>query len=186
MPYRRPLIRYASLLHAGGVIAYPTEGVYGLGCLASNTEAVQRILEMKGRRAAKGLILIASHPSQLEGWVAIGEPEELAARSTGRVRTWIVPAGPLASPLVTGGRPTVAVRLTTHPVAAGLCDAVGEPLISTSANRSGRAPIGSATVLRSVFGPLVDAVVPGRLGGLRGPSEIVDFETGRIIRPAAD
>ena len=186
MGYRAPLTRYAIILHEGGVIAYPTEGVYGLGCLARRPDAVQRIVELKGRDAGKGLIMIASDPYQLEGWVDLSDPHELLRHEDGRVRTWIVGAGPLASPLVTGGRDTVAVRITRHPVAAGLCSAAGEPLISTSANRSGRPAIVRATVLRSVFGPLVDAVVPGPLGGQRGPSEIVDFRSGRVLRPAAD
>ncbi|MEJ2602912.1 MAG: L-threonylcarbamoyladenylate synthase [Gammaproteobacteria bacterium] len=186
MAYHAPLTRYARILHDGGVIAYPTEGVYGLGCLASRPDAVQRIVELKGRDAGKGLIMIASDPYQLEGWVAMADPEELLRRDGDRARTWIVAAGPLATPEVTGGRPTVAVRVTRHPVAAGLCAAAGEPLISTSANRSGRPAIVRATVLRSVFGPLVDAIVPGALGSAKGPSEIVDFETGRVLRPAAD
>ena len=170
-------------LHAGGIIAYPTEGVFGIGCLPSRPDAVERVLELKARDRAKGLILIASHESQVEGWADIDSGLALAGTDA-RPVTWIVPAGRLSYPALTGGRTTIAIRITTHPVAGRLARLAGEPLVSTSANLSGRAPVRNRFVLRRHFGEKLDAIVPGSIGPAHGPSEIRDLATGRVLRPS--
>jgi len=174
----------AAVLHAGGVIAYPTEGVYGLGCLPTDAAAVRFLLALKKRPVAAGLILIAASLEQLDGWIAPTrqESQRLAARQTGPV-TWLVSAGPLTPDWITGGRPTVAVRVTRHPVAAGLCRASGMPLVSTSANRGGKPPARSALAARLRFGARLDLVVGGATGGSPGPTEIRQAASGRVVRP---
>ena len=180
-----PRLRHAAaVLHAGGVIAYPTEGVYGLGCRPDEGRAVQFLLELKRRPVSAGLILIAANLEQLAGWIAPTpqEARQLSAGS-GRPVTWLVTAGPLTPEWITGGRPTVAVRVTRHPVAAGLCLASGLPLVSTSANRRGKPPARSALAARLRFGRRLDLIVGGATGGMPGPTEIRRAGSGQVIRP---
>ena len=180
-----PRLRHAAaVLHAGGVIAYPTEGVYGLGCRPNDGNAVQFLLKLKQRPVSAGLILIAANLEQLDGWIAPTPQEARRLRSAGDDRpvTWLVSAGPLTPDWITGGRPTVAVRVTRHPVAAGLCLASGLPLVSTSANRRGKPPVRSAMAVRLRFGTRLDLVVGGATGRNPGPTEIQDADSGRVVR----
>ena len=172
--------RAAAVLLSGGVIAYPTEGVYGLGCLPDEDEAVARILGIKRRAPDKGLILIASTPEQLNGWIV---DARLPDPDPSKPITWIVKAAPRVSSLITGDNPGLAVRLTTNPIAAALCRAVDSPLVSTSANFSGRPTARNHYVLQRQFGALVDYVCPGNCGPASGPSEIRDLRTGNVLRP---
>lgn len=178
------LRRYAGLLSAGGVIAYPTEAVYGLGCDPRRHDAVVRLLELKGRPAHKGLILIAAEASHLIGYAAPVAEEvagRIAASWPGPV-TWVLPAAPGLPAWLTGDCGTIALRVTSHPVAAALCRAFGGPLVSTSANRTGAVPARTALRTRLLFGPRLDAVVPGQVGGLDRPTRIIDARTGRVLR----
>ncbi len=168
-------------------MAYPTEGVYGLGCDPENAAAVLRVLEIKDRPMEKGLILIACDRAQLSGFVLPDSEMEhrLASTWPGPV-TWLLPAGPRARPWLTGGRYSLAVRVSAHPVAAGLCRAFGAPIVSTSANLSGRPPARSALSLRkSLKSRGVDYVVPGDVGSQSGPTEIRDGASGAVVRPGA-
>lgn len=179
-----PLLRRAArLIRSGGVLAYPTEAVFGLGCDPDCDAAVERILAIKGRPARSGFILIAAGAAQLEGWIAPTPIERgrLATSSTAPV-TWVVTAGPRASSLITGGRATIAVRVTRHPVAAALCREAGMPLVSTSANVHGRPPARSALAVRRQLGSFLDGVVPGATGGQVRPTEIRDARTGAVLR----
>lgn len=179
-----PRLRHAAgVLHAGGVIAYPTEGVYGLGCRPDDGRAVHHLLELKQRPVSAGLILIAASLEQLTDWIepTPRERRRLAAPDRNPV-TWLVTAGPLTPEWITGGRPTVAIRVTRHPVAAGLCVASGLPLVSTSANRRGKPPARSALGARLRFGRHLDLVVGGTTGGAAGPTEIREAASGRVIR----
>lgn len=178
-----PIQKAARVLRQGGVIAYPTEGVYGLGCLPEEEEAVGRILEMKQRDAAQGLILIAARKDQLAPWARLPAGAELPS-TLERPVTWLVPAQPSVPSSVRGRHPTVAVRITAHPVAAALCEAAGSALVSTSANVSGRPPARTAWVLRRQFAQRVDYVVPGACGPAPGASEIRDLESGAVLRAA--
>lgn len=173
--------RAADVLLKGGVIAYPTEGVYGLGCLPDDVDAIARILDIKQREVAKGLILIAANASQFDGWIApdVTLPEPDPAHPV----TWIAPPGPLAGMAVRGEHETLAVRITVNPVASAICDAVGAPIVSTSANISGRPTARNRFVLRRQFAGQVDYIVPGDCGPVSGPSEIRDLVTGRVLRP---
>ena len=181
----RAVLCAADLLLRGGVIAYPTEGVYGLGCLPDDLAAVQRVLDIKRRDASKGLILIAATASQLVGWVELPEGAALPDPDPAHPVTWIVPPGPLVSPLLCGDHETIAVRLTTNPIARSLCFAVDSPLVSTSANLSGKPTARNRFVLRRQFAGIVAFIVPGNCGPSTGPSEIRDFRSGRVLRPRA-
>ncbi len=173
------LQRAADVLLGGGTIAYPTEGVFGLGCMPDNPRAVMAVLDIKRRDPAKGLILIAADAAQFDGWImhaTIPEPVP------GRPVTWIVEPDPRVSRLVTGDNPGLAIRVTANPVAAALCRRVDSPIVSTSANLSGRPTARNRYVLQRQFRALVDYVVPGSCGPASGPSEIRDLASGQVLR----
>jgi L-threonylcarbamoyladenylate synthase len=173
----------ARTLTSGGVIAYPSEAVYGLGCDPWNPDAVARILTLKQRPLKAGLILIASNPGQLTGWIMPGPEEEQRLYTEQRqVVTWVISADPGAPDWITGGRDSVAVRLTRHGLSAALCEAAGMALVSTSANRRGHPPAKTALGVRRMFGAQIDLVLAGSTGGKRKPSEIRDARTGAVLR----
>jgi L-threonylcarbamoyladenylate synthase len=178
------LRRATQVLHSGGVIAYPTEGVFGLGCLPDEFQAVSRVLAIKNRDPAMGLVLVASDSGQLDGWIELpaGAPE-LTSSST-RPVTWIVPATQEVPYWIRGDHQGIAIRITTHPVALALCEAAGSALVSTSANIHGRPAARNRFVLRRRFGALVDYIVPGECGPASGPSEIRELAGGRVLRSA--
>ena len=171
-------------LASGGVIAYPTEGVWGLGCEPLNQHACDRILRMKGRGVAKGFILIASDFAQVTPFLAhISRPKlKPAFRTWPGPTTWLLPAAGWVPEHLTGGRSTLAVRITAHPLARALCAQYGGPIVSTSANRSGRPPLRSALQVQRQFGDKVDYVLPGALGGRTRPTPIRDLASGAVLR----
>ena len=177
--------RAADVLLRGGLIAYPTEGVFGLGCMPDDLDAVDRLVNIKRRDAGKGLILIASTVEQFDGWIDVPKTESLPEPDPAHPVTWIVPPGPKVGPLLRGDHAGIAVRLTTNPVAHAICEAVNSPITSTSANRSGKPVARNQFVLRRQFGALVDYIVPGACGPASGPSEIRDFASGKVLRPGS-
>jgi L-threonylcarbamoyladenylate synthase len=184
MAYSQPLRRAARILRSGGVVAYPTEGVFGLGCLPDDFAAISRVLAIKQRDPALGLVLIASDIEQLDGWIELpGKTSEL--KSTGdKPVTWIVPATDEVPYWIRGEHAGLAVRITAHPIASALCDAADSALVSTSANMHGRPVARNVFVLRRRFGALVDYIVPGECGPASGPSEIRDLSSGMVLRSA--
>ena len=178
------LRRARDLLAGGGLVAHPTEGVYGLACDPDNRAALLRMLALKGRDADKGFILLAASLADLEPYCAT-LPDDLRRRLEaawpGPV-TYIVPAASHIDPLITGGRPGVAVRITAHPLSRALCRTCGHALISTSANRSGRRAAHSALRVRRQLGADIDLILSGPLGGRRRPTAIVDALTGQTLR----
>lgn len=166
-------------LAGGGVIAYATEACYGLGCDPMNARAVARILRLKGRPKSKGLILIGSHPAQFAPYLA--EPPADWPHYWPGATTLLLPAARHCPKWLTGRHKKLAVRVTAHPDAAGLCHALGMALVSTSANRSGQVMLRSAAACRQAFGTRVK-VLPGRIGQRRRPSTIVDPASGGVLR----
>ena len=176
-----PIQRAGRILRAGGIVAYPTEGVFGLGCIPDYADAVIRILSIKKRSPALGLVLIASCVEQLDGWAKLPRAASLESSLEHPV-TWIVPADVNVPYWIKGEHDGLAVRISQHPVASALCDAADSLLVSTSANIAGRPPARTAYVLRRSFRSLVDCIVPGRCGPARGASEIRDLKSGKVIR----
>jgi L-threonylcarbamoyladenylate synthase len=171
-------------LRRGGIIAYPTESCYGLGCDPRNSRALKRLIRLKGRDAVKGLLLISDRLNRLQAFM-----RPLNAINLAQVRrtwpgpvTWIVPASAACPAMLTGGRATIAVRVTAHPDAARLCRTLGTALVSTSANKSGKKPAQTAAECRRIFGARV-RVIDGRIGTRKRPSTLIDLATGTILRP---
>lgn len=178
-------VRHAArVLRAGGLIAYPTEGVFGLGCLPLARDAVERLLTIKSRDWRKGLLLVAADVAQVAEFAQLPlEPmrSRVLASWPGPV-TWLLDARPGVPHWITGGRPTVAMRVSAHPLVRALCETADSPLVSTSANRSGRPPLRRLLQLRREFGTELDAILPGPLGTLGGPTTILDAHSGQIVR----
>ncbi len=170
-------------LKAGGLIAYPTEAVYGLGCDPFNERAVMSLLALKERPVSKGLILIASHWTQLSSLVGELDDERLAyiTSTWPGPNTWLFPAKHVP-PWVRGEHDTIALRVPAHPLARQLCRQYGGPLISTSANKSGQAAAKSAVQVVDYFGAQLDAIVDAPIGNYAEPSIIRCAKTGTRLR----
>lgn len=170
-------------LKQGGVIAYPTESCYGLGCDPRNRRAVMKLLRLKGRPQSKGLILIGSDFTQLRAYAAPLSAAQLGtmAPSWPGPVTWLLPVAKRTPPWLRGRHKGIAVRVTAHGPAAWLCHGLNSPLVSTSANRAGLRPARSYRECYQAFGPDV-LVVPGLIGRRRRPSAIIDLLTGAQVR----
>ena len=177
----------ANALKHGGVLAYPTEAVWGLGCDPDNEAAVMRLLAIKERPVEKGLILIAANLDQLRPYL------DLFALSSERLaevlatwpgpHTWIMPAGPRAPRWITGAHSGIAVRVTAHPVVVTLCTVFGSALVSTSANRGGEPPPADLAELeRSGLLQRLDGRLDGETSFLDRPTQIRDALSGALLR----
>lgn len=167
------------------VIAYPTEAVFALGCDPDSERAVMALLDLKQRPWDKGLILIAADYSQLTPYIddsVLSEQQRTAmfASWPGPV-TWVVPAKPQTPRCLSGRFSSLAVRVSDHPLVQQLCRQFGKPLVSTSANLSGKEPCRTVAEVIQQFGDAFP-VVSGNVGGRMNPSEIRDALTGEQIR----
>ncbi|MDC5808454.1 L-threonylcarbamoyladenylate synthase [Vibrio europaeus] len=170
----------------GEVIAYPTEGVFGVGCDPDNSEAVRKLLELKQRPADKGLILIAASYQQLVPYI---DESQLTQEQLVRVKqswpgpiTWIMPSSQRVSQWVSGQHQSIAVRVTDHPLVQKMCNAFGKPLTSTSANLSGQPPCMTSEEVYLQFGYDQIVVLEGQTGGREKPSEIRDAKSLQVLR----
>ncbi|WP_300272132.1 L-threonylcarbamoyladenylate synthase [Halomonas sp.] len=184
MSQARQIEHAVAALRRGGVIAYPTEAVWGLGCDPDDDAALTRLLRLKRRDPAKGVILVAGRIEQFDAWLEGLPPERHAplAASWPGPNTWLVPDNGRSRALVRGDHDRVALRVSAHPLVAALCDAFGGPIVSTSANIASEPPAMSAEQVRAIFGDGLDAIVEGELGGLERPSTIRDLVSGRVLR----
>lgn len=184
-PYTNDAQEAAQWLQAGCVIAYPTATVYGIGCLPDDVQALNKVLLAKEREAHKGLILIGANQAQLEPYTA-----SLTAAQWQRITqehqhpvTWVVPAAPALSDLISGGRDTVAIRITHWPVTQKLCLAADQALVSTSANLSGEHPVTDYQNLAPQLVQSLDGVLTGDCAKTGKPSTIRDLLSGAVLRP---
>lgn len=180
-PRRQELRQLVAHLRRGGVIAYPTEGVWGLGCDPRQRQALHRILQLKKRPQHKGVLLIAGRFCETSRyWSDAGVPAaRLAEYWPGT--TLVLPARPQVPVWIRGRHHSVAVRVSQHPGVCALTRAFGGAIVSTSANRAGQQPARDLRTIRRYFGTRIP-VLHARLGGQRRPSRIVDARTGQILR----
>ena len=176
----------ADTFNAGGIIAYPTEAVFGLGCDPDNEKAIKTLLALKNRSKDKGLILLAGNYSQVLPYINDNEiPEDkrsiFMARWPGPI-TQILPANINLSPLISGAFNTVAVRITNHPDIVELCRQTSKPIISTSANLSGEPTVDSWQEVLRQFPHQLDYILKGQTLGLTKPSTIINALSGDVIR----
>ena len=175
--------RLAAHLKRGGLIAYPTESCYGLGCDPENRSAVLRLLRLKQRTQRKGLILIASSFRQVERYLqplTVSEQHRLVSAGAEAI-TYLMPARHSTPFWLRGSHDTLAIRFTAHPLAHRLCHVIDSALVSTSANHSGCKPARTYGDCLRLFGNKV-WVLPGRVGKRKTPSRILAWADGKIIR----
>lgn len=175
-----------ALLRRGGILAYPTEAVWGLGCDPGDEAAVQRLLRIKQRPVGKGVILVASQLDPLRGWLDLAAlpPQRLAAvlETWPGPYTWVMPASASAPAWIRGDHAGIAIRISAHPTVAALCEAFGGPLVSTSANLSGEPPAYERDALDPRLLDQIDGVVGGCTGGLAQPTRIRIAASGQVLR----
>lgn len=181
-----PLDDIIAVYQQGGVIAYPTEAVFGLGCDPDNNTAIEKLLQLKQRNKNKGLILIAGNYSQLLPYVddkAIPQHKRfnVLSRWPGAI-TQVLPAKTGLSELLTGEFDTIAVRVTEHPFVKAFCQAINKPIISTSANLAGLAAATTWQQVAEQFDHQLDYIVKQPTLGLTKPSQIIDGLSGDILR----
>ncbi|MGJ4802715.1 Sua5/YciO/YrdC/YwlC family protein [Luteimonas sp. SDU82] len=175
-----------AIVRRGGVIAYPTEGVWGLGCDPFDEAAVMRLLALKQREVEKGLILVAAEPAQLDGlvdWSRLALPtrRDVLASWPGP-HTWVMPVAARVPRWITGAHDGVAVRVSAHPVVVALCNAYDGALVSTSANVATHPAPRTRQELDAAIAAGVDAIVAGETSGLAQATAIQDARDRRKIR----
>lgn len=178
--------RAAEILRAGGLVAFPTETVYGLGADASSEKAMARLYAVKGRPADHPVIVHFASATDAFTWgQATDEAKKLAERFWPGPLTLILKRSKLAKDFVTGGQPSVGVRVPSHPVARELLKEFGKPIAAPSANRFGRVSPTTAAHVRQDLGGDVDLVLEGGPSEVGIESTIVDLSSGGavILRP---
>lgn len=171
---------------SGGIIAYPTEAVFGLGCDPDNDDAIRRLLKIKQRPEEKGLILLAGDFDQLLPYIDISQFSK-AELATIRARwpdgiTQVMPKNKTISPLLSGKFDTIAVRLTSQADVVALCAEVNRPIVSTSANLTGLEPAKTWQQLDPQLTAQIDFVLEEETLGFDKPSTIIDAITGETFR----
>jgi L-threonylcarbamoyladenylate synthase len=173
----------ARILQEGGIIAYPTEGVFGFGCDPFNETAVMRLLKIKNRKINKGLILIAADWKQVKSLVKINlQQNKIFKQHYNEPITWVFPASKKVPSWLSGKFKSIAIRVTLHPVAKRICQEFGGPIVSTSANFEGEKPAKNVKQVLGDFKDKIDFVVAAKVGKLNKPTEIRDIKTNKIIR----
>lgn len=180
------LQKASQVLRSGGVIAYATEAVFGLGCDPDNPEAVHKLLQIKQRPVEKGLILIAASWEQLLPYLDISqlsnEQIQRVFNSWPGPYTWVFPAKSTTPKWLTGQFSSLAVRVSAHAQVQALCQQFGKPLVSTSANLTTLPPCRTAEEVRLQLAERIDYILPGNVGAQTNPSEIRDVITNQLFR----
>lgn len=169
---------------SGGVFAYPTEAVYGIGANPCDEAATLAVIRLKQRDIRKGLIITAANWAQCQGFIGNISPAaqaEMDAINTERPTTFILPAGEkLAAAVTDSATGRIALRISKHPVICALCHIVTQPIISTSGNLAGQAPALSQRQIQRYFPEL--PCIAGELGDANAPSRIMDWQTQQYLR----
>lgn len=185
MLYRRDRQIISDVFFIGGVFAYPTEAVWGLGCDLNNEAAVQRLLAIKSRPQAKGMILVTGDLEAVAPLLASVSSEQ-KARALGYWpghRTLLIPDQKFLFPeYIRGVHDTIAVRVSNHPFIRWFSHSVSPFLVSTSANIAGAAPCRFEWQVRRRLGKSLDYIVPGCTSAAGRPSEIIDLVTNQSVR----
>lgn len=169
-------------LRTGGIIAYPTEAVFGLGCDPLNQSAVDKILTIKKRPIHKGLLLISHDWSTLTPWIARDFWPNLASLTANKPTTWLVPKQGSVPTWISGEFSSIGVRIIQHPLIETLCKRYRKPIISTSANVSNQPECKTLLETRLRFKENIDHYVAGKVGEYSRPSQIIDAVSGRVLR----
>ena len=180
---RWQLERIERVIRRGGIIAYPTESVFGLGCDPDQLQALEKIVRIKKRSPEKGLIILVSDIKQALPYIQPLTQTQITQinHAQSRATTWLIPRQPDVSILLCGSHDRLAVRLTQHPIARAICEFTNQALVSTSCNLSNKPEMKTALEVRNKLGTLLDLVITGSCGGQK-PSQIIDLVSGRVLR----
>ncbi len=175
----------AEIVMQGGVICYPTEGVWGLGCNPMSPRAFAKLLSLKQRSVEKGVILLAAEERHIAPYAHIPDSvrDDLLSLWPGFV-TCLLPKSDTCPEYLTGKHESVAVRITAYQPLRMLCLAAGSAVVSTSANRNGESPVADIAAARAVFGSGIDYYLDADLGGAANASRIIDCtqQPPKVIR----
>jgi L-threonylcarbamoyladenylate synthase len=172
----------ASAIRNQGVICYPTESVFGLGCDPLSYTAVDKILQLKQRPVEKGLILIAGCIEQLTPYVLLSDAQRTQILEQASATTWLVSKSAATPPWISGQHSKVAIRLSKHPLVQALCNQLDHAIVSTSANPSTQAAARTLLRVKQYFPGELDYYLNGALGDVGNATPIIDIESGAIIR----
>lgn len=174
-----------SALRRGGVVAYPTEAVFGLGCDPGDRDAFERLFALKQRPPTQGVLLIGADFDQVAPYIDLAAtPADALAGAQATwpgPATWVFPRAAGVPSWIAGAHTGIALRVTAHAPAAALCRAFGKALVSTSANRHGEPPARTAEEVRRAFGDGVE-ILNGSVGALERPTPIRDAISGKTLR----
>ena len=170
-------------LNKGELIGYPTEAVYGLGCDPWNKESVNKISKLKGRSPDKPFLMVISSKDQLEDLVDVSSLTDKVWMSWPGHTTWLIKAkDSVPSWMKDKQTGKVGIRMSEHPVVVDLCNLFKKPLISTSANISGKSEIKDPSLFKKTFMTEIKYLVDGHIGNYQKTSIIIDMESGQKIR----
>lgn len=178
----------ARCIRDGGVVAYPAEACFGLGCHPDAEQALERIRRLKDRSESQGFILVADRLQRLLPWLdwaaLTGEQQQRVLESWPGPVTWLIPASGRSRSSLRGRFSSLAVRVTGFSTLSDLCAAAELPVVSTSANRGGQPPLLDAAQVAAEFEDELDCILDLPIEGLENPSRIVDAVTCQTIRTA--
>ncbi len=187
MPEPAQLIQQAiEVLKGGGIVAYPAEACFGLGCLINNQAGIKRIRMLKDRPAEQGLIVVADQIERVQNlldWTALSKDTRKQIQSSWPgATTWLIPALKTCPSSLTGQHDTLALRIPAFKPITTLCAGVQSALVSTSANLTGELPLKSGAEVQAVFDHQIDYVLDLPIQGIPNPSKIIDARTMQTIR----
>ena len=176
-------IRHAAhVIRNGGIIAYPTDTIYGLGCNPYNAQAVHEVNQLKQRPQNKQFILLAGDIEQIKPLIVLDEEQQVRITQTSEPTSWIADASPQAPAWLTDQRNTLSIRVTDNALVKKLCAALGHAIISTSANPSGKKPAHNSLELHRYFHGRVDKILASQKKLTARPSKIIRLCDNRVIR----
>ena len=178
----------AAIIQSGGIVAYPTEACFGIGCAVDNIVGAQRILALKKRDVEQGFVAVSDDLSRLKpylDWGSLNEAQQnIIIASWPGPTNWLIPAAASCPRYLTGKHDTLAVRLSAFKSVNALCQTAASPLISTSANIKGRPPLKTAQSVLDIFTDKIDYILDLPIQGLLHPCQIIDARSHTTLRPA--
>lgn len=176
-------IRHAAhIIQHGGVIAYPTDTIYGLGCDPYDPHAIELLNVIKQRPSNKQFILLAANIDQIKPLVLLDKEQEKTITQSTQPTSWIVKASKNAPSWLVDDNNTVTIRISSHHDVKRLCTALGHAIISTSANIAGKTPARNALDLHKYFHNIVDKILISDKQQTSKPSKIIRLCDNRVIR----
>jgi L-threonylcarbamoyladenylate synthase len=184
-------IRHAAhIVKNGGIIAYPTDTIYGLGCDPYNADAVERLNVIKRRSSNKQFILLAGHINQVKDLLLFDKSEQKKITANAEPTSWVVNATPTTPEWLTrssnkgdNDNHTLTIRISKNDTVRKLCDALGHAIISTSANLSGKRPAENTFYLHKLFHSTVDKILATNKPLTSKPSKVIRLCDNHVFRP---